>query len=84
MEGIIFIILGVLFLLGSGGLSYGSVGAAVLAAKAKALGGDVVGPSEVLRRDAWKPKGFVRLGLILIVAGIFLLVIYFMSFYVHL
>ena len=82
LEGIIFIMLGVLFLLGSGGLSYGSLGAATLAAKA--LGRDVIGPSEVLRRDAWKPKGLVRVGLILIIAGIFLLVTYFMSFYVHL
>jgi hypothetical protein len=43
------------------------------------LGNDVIGPSEIFRRDAWKPKGFLRLGLTLIMTGIILLVIYFAS-----
>jgi len=42
-------------------------------------GEDIVGPSEIYRRDAWKPKGSIRFGLTLIIAGIVLLVIYFVS-----
>jgi hypothetical protein len=36
-------------------------------------------PSEIFRRDAWKAKGFTRLGLILIMTGIILLALYFVS-----
>ncbi|MEM2105388.1 MAG: DUF308 domain-containing protein [Candidatus Bathyarchaeia archaeon] len=77
VEGILYIIIGVLFLLGSGGISLTSQRAAALASAASALGKDVIGPSEIFRRDAWKPKGFTRLGLILIMAGIILLIFYF-------
>lgn len=78
IEGIISIILGALLLLGSGGINLWSRKAAVLAATAEAAyGTETVGPSEIFRRDAWKPKGFVRLGLILIIAGVFMLIIYF-------
>jgi len=79
LEGIIFIIIGALFFLGSGGISRGSQRAAMLAAAASAIGKEVIGPSEIFRRDAWKPKGFIRLGLTLIITGIILLVIYFVS-----
>lgn len=81
LEGLVFIMIGVLFCLGSGGISRNTQSAARLAAAASALGGDVIGPSEIFRRDAWKPKGFVRLGLILILTGIILIIIYFVSFY---
>ena len=80
LEGIAFIFLGALFFLGSGGISRGSQKAALLAAAAEAITGtETVGPSEIFRRDAWKPKGFIRLGLILIITGIILLIIYFVS-----
>jgi len=36
-----------------------------------------VGPGEIYRRDAWKPKGMKRFGLTLMLAGIILLAIYF-------
>lgn len=79
-EGMIFIILGVLFLLGSGGITRTSQKAALLAATAEAIYDEqIIGPSEIYRRDAWKPKGLVRLGLILIIAGTILLLIYFIS-----
>jgi len=78
IEGIISIILGALLLLGSGGINLWSRKAAILAATAEAAyGTETIGPSEIFRRDAWKPKGFVRLGLILIIAGVFMLIIYF-------
>ena len=79
LEGIIFIIIGALFFLGSGGISRGSQRAAMLAAAASAIGKEVIGSSEIFRRDSWKPKGFIRFGLILILTGIFLLLIYFAS-----
>jgi hypothetical protein len=79
LEGIIFIIIGALFFLGSGGISRGSQKAAMLAAAASAMGKEVIGPSEIFRRDAWNPKGFTRFGLILILTGIFLLLIHFVS-----
>jgi hypothetical protein len=76
-EGVIFVLFGVLFLIGSGGITQASRKAAVLAATASAMGNDVIGPSEVYRKDVWKPKGYASLGLILIMTGIILLVIYF-------
>ena len=77
LEGMIFIASGALLLLGSGGIGTGSRSAAMLAAKAKAFNKDVVGPSEIYKRDAWKPKGFTRTGCILIITGIILLFIYY-------
>jgi hypothetical protein len=78
LEGICFIILGALLLLGSGGINRASRGAALLAATAEAISGrKMIGPSEMFRRDAWKADGSLRLGLILIIAGIILLIIYF-------
>lgn len=79
-EGIIFLLSGLLFLLGRGGISLWTVRAAILAAKASAVfGGDTVGPGEIFRRDLWKPKGFIRIALVLILAGIFMILGYFLS-----
>jgi hypothetical protein len=77
LEGVIFLLAGVLFLIGSGGITQTSGKAALLAATASAMDKDVIGPSEVYRRDAWKPKGHTGLGLTLIMTGITLLVILF-------
>jgi len=79
VEGMILVILGALLYLGSGGISRTSQKAAMLSAAASAAGAEVIGPSEIFRRDAWKPNGFIRLGLILIITGIILLIIYFVS-----
>jgi hypothetical protein len=80
IEGIMLIIFGALFLLGSGGISPASRKAALLAATTEAVSGrKMVGPAELFRREAWKPKGYTRLGLTLIISGIILLVIYFVS-----
>jgi hypothetical protein len=78
-EGIIFILFGVLFLVGSGGISRNTQKAAMLAAAASAMGEEVMGPSETYKRDAWKPRGSTRFGLTLIMAGIVLLVVYFVT-----
>jgi len=77
IEGIIFIIVGAVLFLGSGGISRASQRAAMLAATASAMGKEVIGPTEIFRRDSWKPKGFIRLGLILIMTGVILLLVYF-------
>lgn len=80
IEGILFLIAGVLLLLGRGGINLWSQKAAILSALAGAVyGGDTVGPAETLRKDVWRPKGFVRIALILILAGVFMILIYFLT-----
>ena len=80
LEGIIFLISGLLLLLGRGGINLWSQKAAILSALAEAVyGEDTVGPDEMFRRDRWKPKGFIRLALILILAGVFMILIYFLT-----
>jgi len=68
-EGILAVLFGACLLLGSGGMSRNTANAAFLASAAKALNGETIGPSEILRRDVWRPKGYVRLGLTIIGAG---------------
>jgi hypothetical protein len=80
IEGAIFILIGVLLLLGRGGISFSSKQAAVLAATADAVcGTDSVGPREMMRRDAWQSKGFLRVGLVLIITGVILITFYFLT-----
>jgi len=78
VEGIFFLIIGFLLLLGRGGISPTSRKAAILAASAGAISGrDTIGPDEMLRRDAWKAKGFTRMALILIISGVIMIALYF-------
>jgi len=84
MEGILFILAGVCSLLGSGGISRNTAKAAMLASAASAMGSKTIGPSEIMRRDAWKPKGHTRLGLTLIIAGVALLVFSFVLIWMSL
>lgn len=80
VEGIIFIIFGTLFLLGSGGINRSSFQAAILGAAADGVyGKGGVGPSELFRRDSWKARGFPRIGFLLLLTGFFMLIIYFVS-----
>lgn len=80
IEGLLFIMAGILLLLGRGGINVWSLKAAILSALAEAVyGGDTVGPAETLRKDMWRPKGFIRIALILILAGVFMIVIYFLT-----
>lgn len=52
----------------------------MLTATAGAVFGEgAIGPSEIFRRDAWKPRGYAFFGLALIVAGVGLIIIYFIS-----
>jgi hypothetical protein len=75
LEAVFSVLAGILLLLGSGGIGRGSERAAMLASTASAIGRDTIGPSEVYRRDAWKPKGYVQAGLVLVGTGIILLLI---------
>jgi hypothetical protein len=84
MEGILFILAGAGFLLGSGGMSRNTASAAVLASAASAMGSKTIGPSEIMRKDAWKPKGHIRLGLTLIIAGTVLLILSFVLIWISL
>lgn len=78
IEGIFLVLSGLLIFIGSGGIGPASRKAAMLASAAKAISDkDVIGPSEIYRRDAWKPKGYTRLGLVLFLTGLLLLIIYF-------
>ena len=78
VEGMLFIIAGLLLLLGRGGINLWSQRAAISSALAGAVyDEDTVGPAEIFRRDVWKPKGFIRIALILILAGVFMVLTYF-------
>jgi hypothetical protein len=80
LEGMIFLLSGLLLLLGRGGINLWSQKAAIYSALAEALyHGDVVGPDGILRKDRWQPEGFTRLALILIITGIFMIVVYFLT-----
>ena len=80
VEGIIFLLIGFLLLLGRGGINLWSQSAAILSATAEAVyGSETVGPNEIMRKDVWKSKGFIRAGLILVIAGVFMLVVYFLT-----
>lgn len=80
IEGITFLISGLLLLLGRGGINLWSQRAAILSALAEAIyDADTVGPDEMFRRDRWKPKGFIRIALILMLAGLFMILIYLLT-----
>lgn len=80
VEGVASLLIGIMFLLGRGGINYSSKEAAILSATTEAVSGaETVGPAEQMRRDTWKSKGFSRAGIILIVAGILMLIGYFIS-----
>jgi hypothetical protein len=80
VEGAVSVLVGFLLLLGRGGISLWSKTAAILAAAASAVSGrETVGPKEIMRRDAWTARGFLRLGLILLLTGFFMLAAYFLN-----
>lgn len=78
VEGMLFVICGLLLLLGRGGINLWSLKAAVLSALAEAVyNEDTVGPSEIMRKDRWKSRGFTRVALVLILTGVFMILVYF-------
>jgi len=83
-DAILLFLAGGALLLGSGGISRNTSRAAKIASVAKAFGNETVGASEIMRRDAWKPKGHIRAGLTLVMAGIFLIILSFVLLYIPL
>jgi hypothetical protein len=79
-EGIFCIIIGILFAFGRGGIGPGSLREARARAAADAIYGTDYAISEVFRRDKWKAKGFPNAALVLLVAGVVVLLIYFLNF----
>ena len=76
-DAILLILGGLLLLLGSGGISLNTAKAIFINALANAMGKETVGPGEMMRREAWRPKGYKLAGLILIVAGVFSILLAF-------
>jgi hypothetical protein len=78
IEGIFFILLGISFLLGSGGLSPATLKELFFASAADVVTDESYAPSDILRREVWKTRGKQKLGLILVFSGIILIVLYFL------
>ena len=85
VEGVFLLIFGILLLLGRGGINVWTLKAAILAAAAEAVyGQDTVGPNEAMRRDRWKPQGYTRFALLLLITGFLMLAAYFLGPLLHL
>jgi len=86
-EGIMFLLLGFLLLLGSGGINLWTISAILNSSVADWIYGkesnkEHVRPSEILRVDRWQPKGLPYAGLICIFAGIIMILTYFHNFFI--
>ncbi len=79
-EGIFCVIFGVLFFLGRGGINRYSLGSAATRAASDAVYGTAYGVSDAFRKDKWKPQGFRRAALVLLISGLVLFVIYLFTF----
>jgi len=78
-EGALCIIISVLFALGRGGIDAYTLGSAVTSAVADAIYDKEFKVSDVFRRDKWKPQGFPKAALVLLITGIIILIIYFLT-----
>lgn len=84
MEGVVTLLLGFLLLLGSGGINRWTMEAILKSSVAdwlykKETNKEHVRPSEIWHADIWKPKGFPRVGLVCIFAGLVMILIYFLA-----
>jgi len=80
IEGMLFLIISFLLLLGRGGINLWNLKAAILSALAEAVYDEnTVGPDEIMRKDRWKSLGFTRLASILILTGVFMTLLYFLT-----
>jgi hypothetical protein len=78
-EGIFCIIVGIIFAIGRGGIGPGSFREARLRAAIDAVYGKDYAISEVYRKDKWNPKGFPKAALVLLIAGIVMIIVYFVT-----
>ena len=79
LEGILCFVLSVLFALGRGGIDAYTRRSATIKALADAIYGKDYEISETFRKDKWRPEGFPNAALVLLIAGIALLIIYFLT-----
>jgi len=79
-EGLLFVIVGFLYLLGARGA--GSEEAVRIAALNKTIlrDDDTVGPSRIFRDYIWNPKGHLRLALVLIITGVLMILTHLLTF----
>jgi len=83
LEGVIFILLGLLLFVGSGGINRWTVETMLKSSIADWIYGkernkNRVKPTELFLADRWKPKGFPRVSLTLLLSGILMVLIYFL------
>ena len=78
-EGILCLVLSALFALGRGGIDACTARSARTRALADAVYGEDQGTSGTFRKDKWKPEGFPKAALVLLIAGIVLLIIYLLT-----
>ena len=78
-EGIFCLIISVLFALGRGGIDAYTLRSAETAALADAVYGEDYEVSKTFRKDKWRPEGFPKAALVLLIAGIVVLILYFLT-----
>lgn len=79
LEGVVALIAGTVLLLGRGGISISSSKAATLSAAAGALyDRDTPSPSQIYKQDAWRARGFIRSGIVVITSGAIMVILYFL------
>ena len=79
-EGIFCVIFGVLFLLGRGGIDAYSLRSASTRAASDAVYGTDYSVPDAFRRDKWKPEGFRRAALVLLISGLVMFLIYLLTY----
>jgi len=78
-EGVSFVIVGLLAIIGIGCRKVTEEAAMIAAVAKGAPGGEkTVGPSEIFREYIWNPKGSTGIGLILIFAGVLMILTHFL------
>lgn len=78
-EALFCIIISVLFALGRGGINAYTLRSATTAAATDAIYGTEYSVTETFRKDKWKPQGFPKTALVLLVAGLVMLAVYFLT-----
>lgn len=71
-EGVLFLMVGFLLLVGRGGID-------IRLLRASTIWGWLAGPKEDMREDRPLPLGFIRLALLLLITGLLMLVLYILS-----
>jgi hypothetical protein len=79
-EGVFCVIISLLFALGRGGIDAYTLTSATTKAATDAIYGTEYGVSGTFRKDRWKPQGFPKAALVLLVSGLVMLVVYFLTY----